>query len=52
MPPETTNRPEQKFEKQSEQIPVFASWNAWYGLVVGVFALVVGLLWWFSRVFS
>jgi hypothetical protein len=51
MSPETKNTTEQDSQQPPEQVPVFASWNVWYGLVLGVFALIVGLLSWFSRAF-
>jgi hypothetical protein len=38
--------------QHDNEAPVFGSWSVWYGLVVGVFALVVGVLAWFSKAFA
>lgn len=35
-----------------EPSPVFSSWQAWYGLVLGVFAAFVGFMYWFSHAFA
>lgn len=37
---------------QDSTAPVFSSWQAWYGLVLGVFAALVGLMYWFSHAFA
>ncbi|MCS6807805.1 MAG: hypothetical protein RML40_00145 [Bacteroidota bacterium] len=31
--------------------PIFPSWYVWYGVVLGIFVMVVVLLWWFSWAF-
>ncbi len=46
-----TNLPMTNDQSTKDQAPVFSSWNVWYGLTLGVFAVVVGLMVWFSKAF-